>query len=73
MEHLVDIVRHTVDRHPTILCEFHERMSWKAIKIREAHLRRLHDEAVQREEDRRSQAPPADCTRSKCGGKPSRD
>lgn len=73
MEHLVDIVRHTVDCHPTIMGEFHERMSWKALEIRAAHLRCRHDEAVQREEERRRQDPPAACTRSKCRGKPSRD
>lgn len=73
MEHLVDIVRHTVDCHPTAIGELHERLSWKALTVRAVHLGHLHDEAIRREEERRAQAPPAHCTRSKCRGKPSKE
>lgn len=73
MQHLVDLVRHTVDCHSTCLADLHERLSWLNIKIRSIEIGRRHDEVVRREEARRSEAPPAECTRSRCRSKPSKE
>lgn len=67
MHSLLDIVRHTVNCHPLCITRLHQKMSWLAVEIRAAHIgQRVLGKS---EEERRFNAPPAECTRSKTTGK----
>lgn len=70
---LVSRIEHSVRCHPSRVSDFHEHMSLLDMRIRCAQRNYFHEVAAWQEEERRFDAPPAECTRSRCRGKPTRN